>query len=170
MKAFYFFFFLSFVGFSQHATSFGFTKIQLGPYLGLQKGRNTVLELGLEKRIKEIALGHRSSYAINLGANFDFQSLLVGLDGGLWFRPHNVGFMWGGQLALRSDFHQSMVGISPTLGYKIWFLHATLGYYVYPKKIPNVVTNHLYASVRLTLTQEKKVKTHERSKTILTRT
>lgn len=163
MKPLIFIFTLSFVGFSQSQSSFGFNKIQLGPYLGLQKGKNTVIELGVEKRVKEVSLLKRSSHAYNIGANFDLNSLLVGIDGGVWFRPHSIGLLWGGQLAIRSDFNQYIIGVSPTIGYKIWFIHATLGYYYYPLNIPNIITNNLYVSLRLNLTQNSKWKKHERS-------
>lgn len=162
MKHLFFLYFLSVVGLSQSQSSFGFTKIQLGPYLGLQQGKNTVVEFGIEKRVKDVTLMQRTSRAYNLGANFDLQSLLFGLDGGLWFRPHAIGLLWGGQLALRSNFNQTTFGIAPTVGYKIWFLHAIAGYYFYPKPIPNTITNHLFVSLRLTLTQEKKIKAHVR--------
>jgi len=54
MKIFLFFLLFSCSGLCQKNSLFDFTKIQRGPYFGFQQGRNIVLELGFEKRIKDL--------------------------------------------------------------------------------------------------------------------
>ncbi|NDB35394.1 MAG: hypothetical protein EB023_08605 [Flavobacteriia bacterium] len=69
-----------------------------------------------------------------------------------------MSFTFGGVVAGRSDFTRYMIGVSPTLGYKIWFLHAQIGYYFYPKSVLSSPTNNLFLSLRLVLTQKTKWK------------
>lgn len=134
-------------------------KIQTGPYFGVQQGRNLVLEMGAERRMKEIKWIRPKSQAISLGINYDIQENIVGSDLGYWYRPSRTGFTIGGQMALRSDFDNAMLGISPTLGYKIWFLHANAGFYFYPKKIHGIETNSLFVNLRWVISNNSKYKT-----------
>jgi len=134
--------------FAQKKQWFDFTKIQSGPYIGVQQGRNLVFELGYERRSKEIKLKNASSHAFNIGANYDYRAGILGADAGFWFRPNRFGLTFGAQVAARSNFDQGMLGFTPTVGYKIWFIHANAGYYIYPKPLSGAKTNNLFVQVR----------------------
>lgn len=138
--------------------NFDFRKIQSGPYFGLQQGKNWVVELGYERRMKEIKFKNPTSNAFFLGANYDINTLVLGSDLGFWFRPSRIGFTWGGQLAFRTDFEDSKIGFSPTIGYKIWFLHANVGYYFYTSPKTTIPTNQLFLNLRLVLSEKTKFK------------
>lgn len=147
---------LPFFAFSQKHSRFDFSKIQNGPYLGLQQGRNVVLELGFEKRIKDVKWKKPNTHAFNIGGNYDYRSNVLGIDAGYWFRPGRISFTFGAQVAVRSNFDQAMIGLTPTIGYKIWLIHANAGYYLYPNPIPGVITNNLFLQLRLVLTESTK--------------
>ena len=148
--------------FSQTQAGFDFTKIQSGPYFGVQQGRNIVLELGFEKRIKEVKWKSPNAHAFNVGANYDYKAGVLGAVAGYWFRPGRISFTVGAQAAVRSDFDRAMIGFTPTLGYKIWLLHANAGYYFYPKPIPGVITNNLFLQLRLVLSESTKFRNNKR--------
>ena len=143
---------------AQRKDFFDFKKIQTGPYFGFQQGRNIVLEIGAERRMKEIKWKSPNANAILLGVNYDYNAKILGADLGFWFRPNRLSFTFGGVVAGRSDFTRYMIGVSPTLGYKIWFLHAQIGYYFYPKSVLSSPTNNLFLSLRLVLTQKTRWK------------
>ena len=162
MKYLWFAFIIPCIVFSQTQAGFDFTKIQSGPYFGVQQGRNIVLELGFEKRIKEVKLKSPNAHAFNVGANYDYKAGVLGADAGYWFRPGRISFTVGTQAAVRSDFDRAMIGFTPTLGYKIWLLHANAGYYFYPKPIPGVITNNLFLQLRLVLSESTKFRNNKR--------
>ena len=143
---------------AQRKDLFDFQKIQTGPYFGFQQGRNIVLEIGAERRMKEIKWKSPNANAILLGVNYDYKANMIGADLGYWFRPNRLSFTFGGVLAGRSNFTKGMIGFSPTLGYKIWFLHAQAGYYFYPKSVLSSATNRLFLTLRLVLTQKTRWK------------
>lgn len=162
MKYVWFAFLVPCIVFSQTQAGFDFTKIQSGPYFGVQQGRNIVLELGFEKRIKEVKWKSPNAHAFNVGANYDYKAGVLGTDAGYWFRPGRISFTVGAQAAVRSDFDRAMLGFTPTLGYKIWLLHANAGYYFYPKPIPGVITNNLFLQLRLVLSESTKFRNNKR--------
>jgi hypothetical protein len=55
-----------------------------------------------------------------------------------------------------------MIGFTPTVGYKIWLLHANAGFYFYPKPIPGVQTNNLFVQLRLVLTEKSTLKNNNK--------
>lgn len=152
----FFWFFLTIL--AQKDNRFNLKKIQTGPYFGLQQGRNIVLELGVERRMKEIKFKSPNSFALNAGINYDYRASLLGADAGFWFRPNRISFTFGASGAVRSNFDNAMIGFAPMLGYKIWLLHAFAGYYYYPQPLQGLSTNQLFVSLRLVLTQNSKWK------------
>jgi hypothetical protein len=126
--------------------------------VGVQQGKHIALELGFEKRIKEVKLIRPHAHAFNVGANYDFKAGLLGADAGYWFRPSRISFTMGLQAAVRTNFEKSSFGLSPTIGYKIWFLHANAGYYLYPNPIQGVQTNRLFIQLRMVFTEKTKVR------------
>ena len=148
---------------AQKKHSIDLTKIQSGPYIGLQQGRNLVVEVGFEKRFKEIKWKSPNAHAFNIGVNYDYKARMLGADAGYWYRPNRLGLTFGGQLAVRSNFDRGMVGFSPTLGYKIWLLHANIGYYIYPNPLPGIKTNYLFLQARLVFTEHSRIKNKNRA-------
>jgi hypothetical protein len=155
------FFILTGTSMAQKESRFNLNKIQSGPYFGIQQGRNIVIELGYERRNKEIQFKSPNTHAFDLGANYDYKAKLIGADLGYWFRPNRIGFTFGAQVAARTNFNHAMFGVSPLIGYKIWLLHANAGYNWYPQKIPSVYTNTLFVNLRLILVNKSKIKRKE---------
>ena len=67
---------------AQHTRPFELKKIQSGPYVGVQQGKHIALELGFEKRIKEINQGNQVIIFTASNKTWNLKSLLeYGADG-----------------------------------------------------------------------------------------
>lgn len=125
-----------------------------GPYLGLQQGKYTVLEVGAEREWKTIQLRDAHSHAVNTGFNYNFKYKVLGYDIGYWWRPHRVGLTVGGTLFLRTDFDRTKVGIAPAVGFKFWMLHLRTGYHFMPRP-KEFETNTFFISLRIGIVNDR---------------
>jgi len=127
-----------------------------GPYLGLQQGKYTLPEFGVERQWKKIRLKNPIVHAAHMGFNYNFRHAVLGYDLGYWVRPHRFGLTYGGNLFFRSDFTHNKVGIAPVIGYKIWFVHIQTGYHVMAN--PNQFeTNTLFVSIRIGIINDRDI-------------
>ncbi|NBY41379.1 MAG: hypothetical protein EBQ66_10975 [Flavobacteriia bacterium] len=70
---------------AQKDSRFNFNKIQSGPYFGIQQGRNIVVELGYERRNKEIQFKSPNTHAFDLGLTMITKQSLLELIWGIGF-------------------------------------------------------------------------------------
>jgi hypothetical protein len=131
--------------------------VTFGPYLEAEKGKFFLLELGFEAQIKSLKLNASKAHGISSGLNYDFKSSNFGYDLGYWFRPKVLGFTIGGNLGFRSDLSStSSFGISPTVGYKFWLLHAQAGFYLWTVKPSIMNTNTVFVALKFAPVYAKK--------------
>lgn len=127
-----------------------------GPYIGLQRGKYTVMELGGEMIWKKVRIKKPLTQAVNGGFNYNFKHNILGFDAGYWVRPHSFGLTYGGVLAYRTDFRHNKLGFGPVIGYKILMFHLRVGYYLLPD--PNQFeTNTLFISLRAGIINDRDV-------------
>ena len=138
--------------------------VKTGPYIGLQRGRHSVLELGIERQWKKLKLKNSKSNAIHTGFNYNFFENVLGYDIGFWHKEGFLGFTLGGTFSFRSDFNETRVGFSPTIGYKIWGLHLQTGYFFLTKSANFNNTNTLFVSLRYVVVNDRKFKKRKRKK------
>ena len=98
-----------------------------GPYLGLQRGKYTVVEIGAERQWKQIRLKNPQTHAAHFGFNYNFKYNILGYDMGYWFKTERLGLTYGGNIFMRTNFDKTRVGFAPVIGYKIWLLHFQTG-------------------------------------------
>jgi hypothetical protein len=135
-----------------------------GPYIGLQKGRYTVLELGMENQWKKAQLSGSKTQAVFTGFNYNFWRNTLGYDLGYWIKPNRLGLTFGGSLAFRTDFNESRVGIVPTVGYQLWWFHLQTGYHLLTKSSTDIQTNTFFVSLRATIINNRKVEVKKGNK------
>ena len=128
-----------------------------GPYLGLQRGKYTVLEIGAERQWKQIRLKNPHTHAAHLGFNYNFKYNILGYDMGYWFKTNRLGLTYGGNIFMRTNFTHTRVGIAPVIGYKIWLLHLQTGYHFMPRLPENFETNRFFVSLRIGIINERDV-------------
>ena len=59
-----------------------------GPYIGIQRGKYTVLELGVERQWKRIQLSTARTQGIHLGFNYNFWRNVLATTLGIGPNPH----------------------------------------------------------------------------------
>jgi len=129
-----------------------------GPYLGIQRGKYTVPEIGVERQWKQVRLKNPHTHAAHLGFNYNIKYNILGYDMGYWFKTNRLGLTYGGNLFFRTNFDESRVGIAPVIGYKVWLLHFQTGYHFMPR-LPeeNFETNRFFVSLRIGIINERDV-------------
>jgi len=126
-----------------------------GPYVGLQKGKFTVLEIGGEKQWKRVTWKKPKTHALRLGANYNFKYNVLGYDIGYWFKLGRLNLTYGANLVCRTDFTTYSFGFSPTVGYKLQQFHLQTGYHFLSNPINTFETNSLFISLRYVLINER---------------
>ena len=129
-----------------------------GPYIGVQRGKYWMGELGAEFQWKQVKLATAITQSIHTGINYDFRQNILGYDLGYWIKPSRLGLTYGGNLIFRSDFTQNRVGFAPVIGYKLFGFHLQTGYnfLIQPHSFKN--TNTFFISLRFVLINQRDVK------------
>ena len=81
-----------------------------GPYIGVQRGKYTVAEFGVERQWKKVKLSSSINQAVHMGVNYNFKYNVLGYDLGYWIKPNRIGLTYGGNLVLRTDFTKYRIG------------------------------------------------------------
>lgn len=155
---------ITFFGNSQIQTGSYFPKDRIfevsirksGPFIGIQRGKYTVLELGGEMIWKKVRLKKPLTQAANANFNYNFKHNILGFDAGYWVRPHSFGLTYGASLAYRSDFTHNKIGFAPVIGYKFMLFHLRVGYYFLPDP-SQFETNTLFVSLRVGIINDRDV-------------
>jgi hypothetical protein len=145
------------VGFDKHDRLNMYVK-KSGPYIGVQRGKYTVMELGVERQWKRIQLAVARTHGIHLGFNYNFGRNVLGYDIGYWVKPTRVGLTYGLNLVMRTDFNRTKVGFVPVVGYQFSLLHLQTGYHFLTpsNKGFNMETNSYFVSLRVILINNRK--------------
>ena len=128
-----------------------------GPYLGIQRGKYTILELGGEMQWKQVKLKSPLTHAVHTGFNYNFKYNVLGYDLGYWVKPSRLGLTYGGNLVLRTDFNENRVGLAPVLGYKLFGFHLQTGYHFLSRAASFTETNGFFVSLRFVLINNRDV-------------
>lgn len=127
-----------------------------GPFVGIQRGQYTVLELGGENIWKKVRLSKPLTHAVHGNFNYNFKYNVLGFDAGYWIRPHRFGLTYGASLIHRTDFTQHKLGLAPCIGYKLWMMHLRVGYSILPKA-NDFETNTFFVSLRAGIINDRDV-------------
>ena len=135
---------------------------KIGPYFGIQQGRFTVGEIGMEVQFKDIRIKKPKTHGVHAGIEYNIPNNTLGLNMGYWHRPTRLDLTYGLDLTLRSNFKAARYGISPVIGYKLFGLHLRAGYmFLTPSKI-FTETNQLFINARFILVNNRKFKWNKR--------
>lgn len=128
-----------------------------GPYIGLQKGKYTVLELGGEYQWKKVRFKKPWTHAGHMGFNYNFKYNVLGYELGYWVKPHRVGLTYGANFLYRTNFDQSQFGVSPVVGFKFWFAHLQTGYQFLSNRSSEIQSNTFFISLRIGIINDRDV-------------
>jgi hypothetical protein len=128
---------------------------KLGPYFGIQQGRFTVGEIGMEFQHKDIRLKKPKTNAAHLGLGYNIPNNALQINGGYWHKPSRFDLTYGADICLRSDFDTERFGISPVIGYKVFGFHIRAGYMFLTPSTSFIETNTLFINLRFILVNRR---------------
>lgn len=126
-----------------------------GPYFGIQQGMYTVAELGGEMQFKRVKLKKPLTHGINIGASYNIPNNVLGFNAGAYRKPGRFDFIYGLNIAHRTDFYLNRWGGGPMIGYKVFGFQALAGYnFLFPMDSFRT-TNTLYVGLRFVLINKR---------------
>ena len=135
-----------------------------GPYIGIQRGKYSNLELGYEFQRKGVKLIKPITHALNIGFDYNLSENVLGFSAGYWYKKGRVDMTYGASFVVKSNFNQSRIGISPLVGYKFSIAHLQVGYNVLSPFHSFKNTNTLFVSLRVVMINNKNYKWRKRKK------
>ncbi len=134
-----------------------------GMILGLQKGRSTAIELGIEAHWRKMSVLNKP-HIIGATANmeYSFSEHIVGYKAGMWMKRGRVNLTYGGNVSYYDNFKGgSRWGIGPAIGFRLMGFHLINGYTFLTKdntseKETPMQVNTLYMSLRYFFPVENK--------------
>ena len=135
-----------------------------GPYIGVQRGKYTVAEFGVERQWKKVKLSSSINQALHMGINYNFKYNVLGYDLGYWIKPNRIGLTYGGNLVLRTDFTKYRIGFTPVIGFKLVGFHLQTGYHFLSRSVNFTETNTFFISLRYVLINDRDIQVNKRKK------
>lgn len=128
-----------------------------GPYIGVQRGEFTVIEIGGEKQWKKVKLIRPVTHALHTGFNYNFKYNVLGYDFGYWFQVGRLDLTYGANLIMRTDFNETRLGAAPVVGFKLFQFHLQTGYnFMTPTTASEAMkTNSFFISLRWVLISKR---------------
>jgi hypothetical protein len=142
---------------SANFSSLGIDLKKFGPYLGLQRGKYSSVEFGVEYQLKELALFLPETHALHGGFNYDLSNNVLGYEAGYWFKKGRMNLSYGANLIFRTDYSNNAFGISPLIGFKLAQFHLQTGYNFLPSAPDNMMVNRFFISLRFVIVQNWKL-------------
>ena len=133
-----------------------------GPYIGVQRGKYTVAEFGVERQWKKVKLSSSLNQAIHMGINYNFKYNVLGYDFGYWIKPNSIGLTYGGNVVFRTDFNKTRIGFTPVIGFKLVGFHLQTGYHFLTRSVNFTETNTFFISLRYVLINDRDVQVNKR--------
>lgn len=140
------------------------TVVKSGPYVGIQRGKYTILELGAERQWKKIELKTSKTQAVHMGFNYNFKYNVLGYDIGYWIKPKRIGLTYGGNMVMRTNFDATRIGFAPVIGYKLSWLHLQTGYHFLTYRNLFTETNGFFVSLRFVWINHRDVVNNQKDK------
>jgi hypothetical protein len=135
-----------------------FDLVRTGPYIGVQRGNYSNLELGYEKQWKDLKLIRPQTSAVYGGINYNINYGVIGADMGAWRKLGVFGITYGVAALFRTDFTFSKIGFTPFLGLKLGKFHIKTGHqFLFPMQ-QEFGVNEYYISLRFKVWSTKRIK------------
>ena len=138
--------------------------LKTGPYIGLQRGKFTNLELGYELQRKAVKLVKPTTHAFNTGFDYNLTENILGFSAGYWQKKGRMDLTFGGNLVYKTNFEQSRFGIAPMVGFKFSWAHLQVGYNLLTKANDFENYNTFFISIRAVMINNRDYKWRKRKK------
>ncbi len=136
---------------------------KFGALLGIQRGKFTMFELGVEKQWKTVKLAHPPTIALNGLMHYNFKENVLGYKVALWSKQGRIALSYGVELAYVTDFDQGRFGGGPQIGLKLLGFHLVNGYNFMTKADGFDTYNPIYVSLRYFFINKRKVSVEKKN-------
>lgn len=137
--------------------------VKYGPFLGVEFGKYTNFNFGVERQWHQIKLVKPQTHAVNLQFDYNFKQRIMGAELGYWFKPSRFDLTYGARISWVTDYSYNRFGISPNVGYKILQAHLQVGVHLLTPDKNFKNTNTFYASIRYVFISNRDLKRKKRS-------
>lgn len=107
------------------------TKNSTGVILGIERGKYTFFEMGVERHWKKFKLRKSPTFAINANMEYDFTNNVLGYNAAAWLKVGRVNLTYGINLNHITDFTNTRFGLGPQIGFRVLGFHIVNGYNFY---------------------------------------
>jgi hypothetical protein len=104
------------------------TKNSVGFIGGIERGKYTFLELGIERHWKKFKLRKAPTIAINANLEYNFTYNVLGYNAAAWVKVGRVNLTYGCNLNYITDFDRTRLGLGPQIGFRLLGFHLVNGY------------------------------------------
>ncbi|HTF80832.1 MAG TPA: hypothetical protein VL947_03870 [Cytophagales bacterium] len=141
------------------------TKSSFGMIGGLERGKYTFLELGLEAHWKKFKLRKAPTIALNANMEYNFLYNILGYNSCFWFKIGRVNLTYGLNLNYITDFDRARYGLGPQIGFRLLGFHLVNGYNFYPWGDAEVKANNtFYIGLRYYFPLDAKTRVRNKNK------
>ncbi|MFN6945587.1 MAG: hypothetical protein ACK4ND_11615 [Cytophagaceae bacterium] len=118
-----------------------------GLLLGVQRGRNTFWELGVQKQWKKLSIQNPRMWAVYGTMMYNLPNNTLAYQTGVWTKK-GVDLTYGMNFCYFSDFYSQRIGGGPVIGFRFLGFHLMTGYnYTFgPQEM--TTANNLHISAR----------------------
>jgi hypothetical protein len=125
-----------------------------GIIIGLQKGKFTSIELGVEAHWRKISLLKPHIIGATANMEYNFENNVIGYKAGMWAKRGRINLTYGANIGYFTNFKDgNRFGFGPSVGFRLLGLHLINGYNFLtkgntgPDEKP-IEVNSLYMSIR----------------------
>lgn len=129
-----------------------------GTLIGLQRGLHTNIELGVEMQKKQIKLINPQTFAVNALFEYSWKPNVGGLKVGAWYKDGRMGFTYGANILVTSNFTKYNLGFAPAIGFKVIGFHGIASYNIFVKQKDTFDYNTLNLSLRYYISRDRDFK------------
>lgn len=104
------------------------TKRAFGMIGGVERGKFTFVELGIEQHFKKFKLKRAPTFALNANMEYNFGHNILGYNAGAWLKIGRVNLTYGFTLNYITDFEKSRYGLGPQIGFRLLGFQLVNGY------------------------------------------
>lgn len=124
------------------------TKRAFGMIGGVERGKFTFIELGVEQHFKKFKLRRSPTFALNANMEYNFGHNILGYNAGAWLKIGRVNLTYGFTVNYITDFEKYRYGLGPQIGFRLLGFQFLSGYNILfgNKELQNV--NTLYVGLR----------------------
>ncbi|HEX8548989.1 MAG TPA: hypothetical protein VF691_18630 [Cytophagaceae bacterium] len=125
---------------------------------GLQGGRLTFIEMGLESHWRKITISKPRLLGISANVEYNWGYNILGYKASIFHKVGRINFTYGLNFNYYTDFDYGKVGLGPVLGFKLFGFHLLNGYnFMFGSKEFNKY-NTFYVAIRYFFPLRSKVK------------